>query len=112
MWLSCKYILDPPKPFNLTLYTIDRDLKFLNVLWYTSRTPDFFTLIVCKIEAICYDEILHNTTRHFSTKIPWIKKLNMHLETGLHRLYIVSHSSNMSVNSTADFIISKKLKIF
>ena len=104
------YILDPPKPFNLTLYTIDRDLKFLNVLWYVSQNPDFFTLLVCKLEAMCYEKILLNETKTSPINFPWTKKIDLHLKTGLHRLYIVSHANNLSVNATTDFIIGKNLK--
>ena len=102
--------LDPPKPFNLTLYTIDRDLKFLNVFWYVSQNPDFFTLIVCKLEAMCYEKILLNETKTSPINFPWTKKIDLHLKTGLHRLYIVSHANNLSVNATTDFIIGKNLK--
>ena len=56
-------ILEPPKPFNLTLYTLKDNRKVPNVLWYTFGHPDFFTLIVCKIEKTCYKKMVHQETK-------------------------------------------------
>ena len=103
-------ILEPPKPFNVTLYTLKDNRKVPNVLWYTFGHPDFFTLIVCKIEKICYEKMVHQETRNYTKINLWTKQMDMNLETGRHRLYIESHSCNMSVTSTAEFIISKNLQ--
>ena len=101
------YVLEPPKPFNLTLFKIVSNQKFLNVLWYTSETPDFFTIIVCQLETLCYSEIVHNATTSSSTNNRWTQQINISLETGRHRLYVVSHYNNVSANATTDFIIGK-----
>ena len=94
-------------PYNITLYTIDRNLKIPHVFWYTLANPEFFTVVVCKVGAKCYEKMFLTGKRKASTTYPWTPPLNITLETGRHRLYIVSHSRNLSVNSTTDFIIGK-----
>ena len=105
-------ILEPPKPFNVTLYTLKANRRVPNVLWYTFGHPDFFTLIVCKIEKMCYKQMVHQETRNYSKINQWTKQMDMNLETGKHRLYIESHSCNMSVTSTEEFIIGKNSNFF
>ena len=106
------FVLEPPKPFNLTSYTLKDNLKLLNVMWYTFGNPQFFTLLVCKLKHVCYEKVMHNVTRNYSNINQWIQQLNMSLETGRHQLYIESHSSNMSVTSTTEFIIGKNSQSF
>ena len=106
-WQSSVCILDPPKPFNITFYTLEDNRKFLNVWWQTFGNPEFFTLSVCKLEGICYEEIYYNVTRSFSATNRWTHKINLSLETGRHWLTIESYSNNISVDTTTEFIIGK-----
>ena len=110
--LPLPFVLEPPKPFNLTLYTLKDNLKFLNVLWFTFGNPDFFNLFVCKLESMCYEKIIHYVTENYSIINQWNHQMNMSLETGRHKLYIESHSRNISVTSTTEFIIGKNLQSF